>query len=159
MSRRARTLRDTLRVWLGPPSWTPPGVPSSPPPQVTRDTRPKYDPPVPLGLRAYVSVWLVLVAIATTALLFQAGEMPREQVVAAAIAIFATVVAWGGLFERKRWAIPFEVARLATLAVGAAILSQRLVPGAPIVVAIVLTLGAMAIWVLRYRSGRAAASA
>jgi len=116
IARRAPRWQDKLLVWFKGPLWSPRGMPPvPPPPEVTRETRQKYEPPLGSGLRGYL--WLQLVATMTGAfflLLFQ-NQWPRQLVIAGALLVALSLVAWGGLMERRRWALPLELVRLALL--------------------------------------------
>ncbi|HEY5241353.1 MAG TPA: hypothetical protein VIJ22_07805, partial [Polyangiaceae bacterium] len=74
---------------------------------------PRYDARAPGSIRAYVAAQFALAGGAVMAYLWIEATAPRVFLAAAALVFIATVVAWGGLLERKRWAWPLEIARLA----------------------------------------------
>jgi hypothetical protein len=73
---------------------------------------PRYDARAPRGIRAYVAGQLAIAGGAVMAYLWIEATAPRVFLAAAALVFIATVVAWGALLERRRWAWPLEVARL-----------------------------------------------
>jgi hypothetical protein len=105
---------DKLRVWLAPPEWRPAdlgGPVTVPPPDPA--THPRYDLRAPRGVQAYVAVQFVVAAAATVAYLWVESSAPPSFLAACAVVFVTTLVAWGALLERKRWAWPLELARLA----------------------------------------------
>jgi alkylglycerol monooxygenase len=113
MSAATGSLGDKLRVWLAPPEWRPAdlGGPVIVPP-ADPATHPTYDVRAPRGVQIYVAVQFLVAAAATMAYLWIESTAPWTKLVAAAAVFVATVVAWGGLLERRRWAWPLEVGRL-----------------------------------------------
>jgi sterol desaturase/sphingolipid hydroxylase (fatty acid hydroxylase superfamily) len=114
MSRATGRLADKVRVWFAPPEWRPDDLGGA---IVVRAAdvagRARYDARAPRPVQAYVGAQLVLAVAGTMAYLWVEATAPRWLLVAAAAFFVATVVAWGGLLERKRWAWPLEAARLA----------------------------------------------
>ncbi len=160
--KRARStprLLDKARVFLKGPPWTPPGMePFDPPPEAAPDTFVKYDPPVSLALARYVFVQLVLAVIAATALMFYETALPLRQLALGALFVLFALLVWGAFFEGRRWAIPFELIRLAAVAVAGLVwawVSPRALPAA---IAAVLLSGMMAAWLLRMRRAGVAAA-
>jgi sterol desaturase/sphingolipid hydroxylase (fatty acid hydroxylase superfamily) len=119
---------DKLRIWFMPQGWRPEGLPPRPPaPEVSPATAIAYDTTIPRGLDLYVLAHFTAMVPITVALM-AAGEGP----IGAEVALGAVLVLWaladlGGIFERRRWALPSELARLPLTA---AALSARL-PEAP----------------------------
>jgi alkylglycerol monooxygenase len=143
-------LIDKLRVFFKGPPWTPPGMePFDPPPEVRPETFAKYDPRVTPSIARYVFVQLALAVVGATALMFYETALPLAQLALGALLVLFPLLAWGGLFERRRWAVPFELLRLALLA-GAAIAwvwaSPRMLP---VTIAALLFTTAMAAWLVR----------
>jgi alkylglycerol monooxygenase len=122
MSRAAPALADKLKVWLKGPEWSVPGLPPlAPPPEVTDETRPKYDPRIAPGLRRYLWLQLVLTMTGSFLLIFFQQQLPRPTQLSGALLITLSVACWGGLIEQRRWALPLELVRLG-LVVAAAML-------------------------------------
>jgi len=152
MARQSRRFIDKLEVWFMPPEWRPVdlGGPVAVP-EASRDAQRKYQLPVSRGLSAYVAVNFVMVTVATTVFLWIAASARMNVLALLGGLILATVIAWGGLFESKRWALPLELARLVGVVAGVAWL-YRGTSALPVVVgatgAGVLALG---LWVLALR--------
>jgi len=113
MSAATRSLGDKIRVWLAPPEWRPAdlGGPVVVPP-ADPASHPTYDVVAPRGVQIYVAAQFLVAAAGTMAYLWIESTAPTSQLVAAAAVFVATVVAWGGLLERRKWAWGLEVARL-----------------------------------------------
>ncbi len=116
MAKAAPRARDKLLTWVKGPLWRPEGMPPCPPPpEVTRETRPKYEPPLGDAMRGYL--WLQLLLTMTLAfllMLFQ-NEWPRELLFGLGALVALSLAAWGGLLEQRGWAVPLELIRLALL--------------------------------------------
>ncbi len=121
MSRATRAPLDQVRVWLAPPEWRPAdlGGPVTVPP-ADPAAHPRYDAPARRGMQVYVAAQFAIVGGATAAYLWIESRTPVATLGAAAVVFLASLVAWGGLLEGKRWAWPLEIARLAA---GAAVVS------------------------------------
>ncbi len=118
IARRTRRPLDKLHAWVAPPEWMPDdlGGPVTVPP-VDHAARERYDVPGDRGITLYVGFHFAVVAIGVSLLnWFQAslGSGPRWLAVAIFMAALAT---WGGLFERRAWAVGLEMARLAAIVV------------------------------------------
>jgi len=154
-ARRARRLRDSLRLFLKPPGWHPEelgGFMAAP--EVHPATYHKYDPPTPLGLRLYVLGQFVLVNLAAVAFLFRESEMGALPRSAAGLGIVVTLAGLGGLLDRRAWAYRLEAVRL----VGLAALAAALLPAPAWAAAgTALALATLA-WLLAYRRAFAPAS-
>jgi sterol desaturase/sphingolipid hydroxylase (fatty acid hydroxylase superfamily) len=108
---------DRLRLFWKPPGWRPAELGGfQQAPDVDAATYRKWDTPVPRGLALYGFVQFTAVLLAAAVLLFRQGEISPAGRGAGAVFIAVSLVALGGLFERKRWAAPLEAARLLTLA-------------------------------------------
>jgi hypothetical protein len=101
---------DRVRAVFKDPAWRPGGPLEAP--EVTRATARKYDPRPSPGLVAYLSANLVLAVIGTTALLFTEFTLDFPRQAALASLLLLTLLGFGGLLERRRWAVPVELARL-----------------------------------------------
>jgi alkylglycerol monooxygenase len=113
---RARTWSDRVRLWLGKPSFVPAGVAPYPPAPQTRQDQVKHDPRGLPGTGMYVLAWFVPVAAATTSMMVVAKTAPTAVLVTLLVLVLWTTWTWGGLFERKAWAVPAELARLGVVA-------------------------------------------
>jgi hypothetical protein len=60
-----------------------------------------------------VGVQFAIAGAATVGYLWVESSAPLGFLAACAAVFVATLVAWGALLERKRWAWPLEIARLA----------------------------------------------
>jgi hypothetical protein len=67
-------------------------------------------------VQIYVGVQFGIAAAATALYLWFEATAPRALLVAIAVVFVATVVAWSGLLERKRWGWPVEISRLVAAA-------------------------------------------
>jgi hypothetical protein len=113
--------RDRLRLWVMPPPWVPGGAAHEADPEVRG--RPKHDPPLPPAVRWYALLQFVPAVAATALALWFRAEAPRPALAAAALLVFWTLVSIGGLLDRRRWAVPAELGRLAAVAATAAALA------------------------------------
>ncbi|MET0555221.1 MAG: sterol desaturase family protein [Vicinamibacteria bacterium] len=149
-ARRTARLADRVRLFLSPPGWRPDELGGyEAPPDVDRATYRKFATPVPRGLAAYVFVQFVLVLAGTSALLFAQERITRPWLAAGALGAALSLVALGGWFERRRWAIALEQLRVPLLA----LLAARTAPPAawPAIAAVVL---AMLFWLRRQATAR-----
>ena len=149
LARRSERFVDRVKVWFMPPEWRPAALGGRVTvPEASREAQQKYQLRVSRGLAAYVAVNFVAVTAATTAFLWIAvsAEVPVLAVLSGLI--LASVIAWGGLFESKRWALALELARLAAVVAGAAWLSR----GSPALVGVAAVCSiALGAWLLVLR--------
>lgn len=103
---------DKLKVWFMPPGWVPPGVADTHAADVEHEPRIRFDTFVPRGMNLYVLAQFVPVTVVTTWLMFSFSSLDLAIATPVALWVLATTLAWGGLFETRRWAWPFEVVRL-----------------------------------------------
>ena len=140
---------DRLRVFFKGPDWKPGGlrIEAS---EVTRGAQRKHNPALPPGLTGYVAANLVLAVAGTTFLLFTELTLSHPLQLALATLVLLTLLGWGGLMERRRWAPAVELGRLALGAcVAAAWLRDAHAAAALLSAAVAL---ALALWFLRTRS-------
>ncbi len=124
VARRAQRPLDRLRVLWKRPGWRPHDLGGyAPPPEVDRATYARYDGPAPGVLKAYVLAQFGLATLGSVAFLDAAPRLGPGARAAAAIAIAISLASFGGLLDRRAWAIPLEAARVISLAVAAAVLS------------------------------------
>ena len=142
--RQHSSWRGKLMSWWGPPGWTPQGEihPPFPSPQRGYDAR-----GVP-SLGVYVVPHLLLVSIATGMALTFEQQATTAALVVASLYIVWTGMGWAGLFEQRKWVVPVELSRLATMAVAALWWGngQTLIP-VLLTVAVVTLSAASAAWV------------
>jgi len=113
-ARRAARPADKVRLFLARPGWHPEDLGGfQAPPEVDPARVEKFTTPAPVALKAYVFVQFVITLAVGTVFLFRQGTWPASTRWMTAAFIVASLVAGGGLLERRRWAIPVEVARLA----------------------------------------------
>ncbi len=151
-ARRTPGWRDKLRVVFGRPGWKPAalGPPEIPGP-VTPDTYRKYDPPVARPLRIYAALQFLAALIASVALLVAVPVLPWSQILAGVFYLALTLSNVATVLESRSWASVSEVVRLVVLAIVAAVLlSQGRGPTAPLIAAVVFSVGSAA-WIIRLR--------
>jgi alkylglycerol monooxygenase len=127
MSRATRRLRDKLYVWIAPPEWRPAdlGGPVTIP-EVSRATQQKYATHAPRVVNAYVVLGFALASGATTTLLRVSPDLSALENAAIVGLVLVSLAVWSGLLERRPWAVPLELAKLAAaVALGAWFLRDR----------------------------------
>src|SRR6266849_5771702 len=144
-SREARGM-ERLRVWWKGPDWKPGGVRIEAP-EVTRSAQRKHDPAIPAGLVGYLAANLILAIAGTTWLLFTEFTLSVPLQIALASLVLLTLLGWGGLMERRRWAPAVELGRLALAACVAAAWLWSAHPAGAVLSATVAV--ALALWFLR----------
>jgi len=120
VARRARRPLDKLRVLWSRPGWRPAdqGGPVSAP-EVDRASYVKFDVPLARAVKLYVLAQFTALLVATTIYLRQSDTLAPMTRLIGAVAIIWGLSSLGGLLDRRSWAIPLEVARLAGLAASA----------------------------------------
>jgi sterol desaturase/sphingolipid hydroxylase (fatty acid hydroxylase superfamily) len=161
LRKRAQTplLIDKARAFFKGPEWSPPGVRVAAPQEVSPETFVKYDPPLSPGLRRYVLVQLALGIAFATALMLLENSLPLSRLLFGAGLIYASLVAWSGLIEGRRWGWAAELVRLSLVVVAALSFASggpRLLPAAVASLAFAVV---MAAWLLRQRAAPAVLSA
>ena len=113
MARETARLSDKVWTFFAPPEWRPAdlGGPVTIP-DVNRASRVLYERPSRRGLHAYVAAQLALVSLATFRILTSWSSAPALDTAALVFWTLLALLAWGGLFESKRWAFPLELIRL-----------------------------------------------
>jgi hypothetical protein len=110
---RTRRWSDRVRLFLKPPGWRPPelgGFVAAA--TVDRTTYRKWDVERSPALAAYALAQFVPVLGGASVLLFQQQRLDRLSLVIGSGLIAASLVALGGLLERKPWAPWLEALRL-----------------------------------------------
>lgn len=122
--RRARTLRDKLKIWFMTPGWRPPSDPSPVSRSIELDA-PKHEPPLSSRTALYVGVQFLLALALSIAVLFMKTRGPLALLPMIAVTIVSFFVL-GGLLDGRAWAKKLEPVRvLAALAVIALTISNR----------------------------------
>jgi sterol desaturase/sphingolipid hydroxylase (fatty acid hydroxylase superfamily) len=106
---------DRLRLLYRGPAFRPEGAAPLP---TTRLDAPRYDPPLSRGLRAWLALQFVPVALGLLALLVWGPAWPWPARALAAALLALGPVAWGALVERRRFAPALEGLRLALSVAG-----------------------------------------
>lgn len=116
IARRTSRLRDKVWAFAAPPEWMPDdlGGPVTVPP-VSAD-RVRFDVPGDRGTTLYVAFHFAAAAIGVSLLNWFAASLGGERWLAVVI-FMASLATWGGMFERRPWAIALEVTRLAAIVV------------------------------------------
>jgi sterol desaturase/sphingolipid hydroxylase (fatty acid hydroxylase superfamily) len=143
VARRARRPLDRLRVLWMRPGWRPSdlGGPLGPT-EVDRSSYVKFDVPLARSAKLYLLGQFGAVLLMTTLYLRQSDALSSAARIAGAVAVVWSLSSLGGLLDRRPWAVPLEAARLAALA-----LSAALVPLAPAAAAGLAALaGASGLW-------------
>ncbi|MFO0590929.1 MAG: sterol desaturase family protein [Polyangiaceae bacterium] len=152
MSASMKSWRHKLYVWVAPPEWRPEGNVIIP--EVSRATQKRYDTPAPRVVNAYIVVGFALVSGATTALMRVSPDLSILENLAVIALVMVSLVVWSGLAERRPWAAPLEIAKLAcAVALGAWFLRAHPMRTPGVAGAAVLAIG-LAAWAIR--CGRAA---
>lgn len=121
LSRLARGW-DKVRVWFASPAWRPRDVPKA---EGGALPRMKYDAAVSSRLRWYVGIHYALTSIGTFAVMMWHAVIPALPLALAGASLLGGLVAFGGLFERRGWAVPLEISRLAVGAAAIVVLVLR----------------------------------
>ena len=113
--------QDRLRAAFAHPGWRPgrPDYPPLEPAELQARAAHPYDVRASRGLRLYILVQAVLGVPLTMYLLIQSTVLAFDLLLLGVMFVGLSTVTWAGLFERKAWAWPLELLRLA---VGAAVL-------------------------------------
>jgi hypothetical protein len=154
-ARRAARPVDKVRLFLARPGWQPADLGGfQAPPEVDPSRAEKFTTPAPAALKAYAFVQFVITVAVGTVFLFRQESWPAATRWTTAAFVVAGLIACSGLLERRRWAIPVEVARLAAavpLVHAAAVLRASWMP-AMITATVALVISA---WLWRVARGPA----
>ncbi len=114
LARRSTRFADRVRVFLKPPGWRPDELGGfQPAPEVDPATYRKWAVPVSRRRAVYVFAQFALLMGATGLFLSRQPRLGTLLTVTGALVVLASLVALGGLLERKRWAPWLEAARVA----------------------------------------------
>ena len=150
-ARRATRVADKVRVFLKPPGWQPAELGGFLPAPEVDPGHVKYETAAPGGLALYVFVQFVIALGGTTVLLFRQDDLAAGPRAAAAAAILVSLVALGGLLERKAWAFSLETLRVLLILLAAVVGAAS--AAVPVAMAAVSAAGAVVllVWLSRYR--------
>ena len=114
LARQAGTFsrwQDKLHLWFAPPEWTPLAVEPTPFPAPGRG----FNLDAPRGLHSYALLHLLPLIGGVTVVLLYETNLPWVPLVTTLLLMLWTMLTWAGMFERRSWCFPLEMARLATL--------------------------------------------
>ncbi len=152
LARRCASWTDRVKVIFAPPDWRPKSLGGTVTiPEASRATQKKYDAHGPRGLVAYVAVNFAMVGAATTMMLAMQATAPLVDLAVATAAVLATLIAWGWLFEGKRWALAFEIARLVAATAAIAWLTRDSAHATQIAIVAAGAAVVLGVWVAQYR--------
>jgi len=115
LARGAPSFRARLGAWLAPPERHFPWQPAD---EGAGRAAEKHDVPVSPALRAYLLANFALVLGVTFLLMLYGPRLPARVLVTGAALVLVSLLTTGGLVERRRWARPVELARVAAVAAG-----------------------------------------
>jgi len=152
-SRAAGTTWERWKVWWAAPGYRPEGLEPYPAArEITRAEQDKYDPQVPAGLSGYVFGHFLPMSVWIFCLMWFEDTAGTLTLLVGIGLLVVTTVAWGGLLERKAWALPVELVRVTAMALFVTALFVGDAGWVGLVIAtwigVVISVG----WVLRYRS-------
>ncbi|XP_068220767.1 alkylglycerol monooxygenase-like [Palaemon carinicauda] len=107
--------RDSFKAIFFGPGWSP-GTPRLGDPATFPDIkapRQKYDPPLSLGLSAYLILHTIIIFLTQQTLLHHLQTASWMTIALALFCIFLSVGVMGGLIDNRWWAAPFEAVRCA----------------------------------------------
>ena len=148
LARGMRRWSDRVRLLLKPPGWRPAelgGLEQAP--EVDAASYRKWDVTRPRGLARYALVQFVPVLAGSALLLFLQDRLNQTALATGSLWIVASLLALGGLLERKAWALGVETARL----LGAAGWAAASAPAAFAALAVAGAAASIA-WLLRFRA-------
>lgn len=113
LARRAPTWLDAVKVYVASPAWRPQWMGE----YEVRDLGRKYDVRASTRLSRYVLAQQVLLMTGVFAFIMWGGALPLTQRLALSSFVMVSIASLPALLENKRWALPTEVARLASVPV------------------------------------------
>jgi alkylglycerol monooxygenase len=108
LSARARGWRERVHAWFAHPSWRPAGAAPEPAAPHAR-----YEVRASPALTRYILAQAIVAVPATMLLVLHGQDLAWPLRLTGALLVCAGAVAWAGLFERRRWAWPLELLRVA----------------------------------------------
>jgi sterol desaturase/sphingolipid hydroxylase (fatty acid hydroxylase superfamily) len=158
LSRSCTTIAEKMYAWLAPPEWRPKALGGKVTiPETSRAAQVKFAVRTPRALKVYVAVQFLVIGGATAGLNAIQGTIGQAELAVITALVITNLVAWGGLFERKRWAVPLELARLVAVPGVVAWTSRGTAMFVPLTAAASAMSLAFGVWLLR-ASARARAT-
>ncbi|MEZ4826735.1 MAG: sterol desaturase family protein [Bacteroidia bacterium] len=113
-ARRTKSWKDKIRVFLMPPVWAPEDDPL---PKVKYETdengkRKKYSLDLPFRLQLYIFINILLTLGLFVYMMIERSELSQMALGQIAAIVAVSVLSYGFLMERKRWALYVELGRL-----------------------------------------------
>jgi alkylglycerol monooxygenase len=150
---------DKFKIWFMPLGWRPRGLAAKAPAvDVTRAEQIKYDARVPAGLTGYVMLQYAVVILLAMIVLQMAEKLDDlsaaavvRVIVVPGLVVILSLCTTSGLFERRTWAFPVEIARLCVLAAGAIVYGFRSEQSLLFMPAATIGLIVSLAWLMRYR--------
>ncbi|AVV51069.1 sterol desaturase family protein [Leptospira santarosai] len=140
---------DKIKVFFALPGWRPEELGGQYPiPEVSPKTFHKYDIDLPKGLGLYSLVWFILSVILAFGMLVKISSLSWFNIGVISTITLVSLLAIGGILERKRWVLFTEPIRMAILVVGSYALSKETnITLGTLILGIVSTM-----WFLNYRN-------
>jgi len=115
LTRAGSRWQDRLRAAFAHPGWRPGRADEPPlgPAELQARAAHPYEVGAPPGLRLYILAQAMLGVPMTMVLLIQSTALAPEVLLFGVLLVGLGTVTWAGLFERKAWAWPLELLRLA----------------------------------------------
>jgi len=112
MARSTSGFGDKLRVFIAPPEWQPADLGGRVTvPVVDAAAYKRYESETPRPIDVYVLGQFVVIAAGVSSLMWFAATLPTGIRAASVLWVLMAIIAWGGLFEGKRWAVALDIAR------------------------------------------------
>jgi alkylglycerol monooxygenase len=110
---------DRIKIWFMRPAWRPRNLPPNPPtPEFTRATVTIYHTKSTGSWKTYILIHFVATLTLSMLLLSRERQMTHWRMLPAAILTTWSLVNFGGIFERHKWAFASELIRLAAASAG-----------------------------------------
>jgi len=152
-AQKMKNLKDRIRVFIKPPSWTPKDQPL-----VTTEyevdesgKRKKYHLRIPLQLKTYVFINVMVTMAAFVILLINKTSFPGHVIAQISGGIAFTALTMGMLMEQRILGWRLEFIRLLLMAVGILILFAEFAYSVTLVIALIGVLAIFAAWLFRIK--------
>ncbi|MCP3933060.1 MAG: sterol desaturase family protein [Bacteroidetes bacterium] len=110
--KRPMQWNDRVLMWLKPPGWHPTYLGGTKaPPTINKESEVKYHTYSTSKLDYYILIQYAFVLLVTTFFLFNISKIGVELKIIGAVFILASLMSFGGLFEKKKWAYWLEIIR------------------------------------------------
>jgi sterol desaturase/sphingolipid hydroxylase (fatty acid hydroxylase superfamily) len=152
-ARRTSRLADRVRLYLKPPGWQPAELGGFQPAPEVDPRYVKYETAAPVGLALYVFVQFLVVLAGATALLFRQDALSLGLRSAGAVFIVVTLVALGGLLDRRPWAFSLEALRVCAVAIAMAVAVKTGTLSVTVSALVAAAALGLLAWLMRHRDG------